>query len=108
MGNYYVYILTNLNNRVMYVGVTNDLRRRVYEHKNKLIDGFTKKYNVDKLVYVEHFSDVRYAIKREKQLKGWRRNRKNELVETVNPGWEDLLEKWDRERTEEIESLRKE
>ena len=102
MGNYYVYILTNSNNKVMYIGVTNNLKRRMYEHKNKLVEGFTQKYNVHKLVYAERYGDVYFAIKREKQLKGWRRERKNELVETKNPVWEDLLEKWDRERREEV------
>ncbi len=90
--NYYVYIITTQNNKVMYVGVTNDLARRISEHKNKLIDGFTKKYNVNKLVYYEHTTDVYSAIEREKQIKGWRRNKKNELVETMNPEWKDLSE----------------
>ncbi len=94
MGNYYVYILTNWNNKVIYIGVTNDLRRRLYEHKNELIDGFTKKYHVHKLVYYEHTSDVRAAIAREKQLKGWLRAKKNALVETMNPQWKDLSEEW--------------
>jgi len=94
MGNYYVYILTNWNNHVMYIGVTNDLIRRLYEHKNELIDGFTKKYHVHKLVYYEHTSDVRTAITREKQLKGWLRAKKNALVEAMNPQWKDLSEEW--------------
>ncbi|MBQ3431696.1 MAG: GIY-YIG nuclease family protein [Clostridia bacterium] len=88
--NYYVYILTNWNNSVMYIGVTNDLERRIYEHKNKLIDGFTKKYNVSKLVYYESTTDVYSAISREKQLKGWVRRRKNELVESMNPEWKEI------------------
>jgi putative endonuclease len=87
---YFVYILTNQNNRVMYVGVTNDLRRRIHEHKNKLIDGFTKKYNVDKLVYFEYTTDVYAALEREKEIKKWRREKKNKLVETENPNWKDL------------------
>ena len=91
---YYVYILTNWNDKVMYIGVTNDLQRRVYEHKQELLDGFTKKYKVHKLVYFEETSDVRAAIEREKQLKGWLRKRKNELVETINPEWKDLSESW--------------
>ena len=78
----------------MYVGVTNNLVRRLYEHKHKLVDGFTKKYNVHKLVYFDNTSDIRAAIAREKQIKGWTRQRKNELVETMNPQWEDLAEKW--------------
>ncbi len=91
---YYVYILTNKNNRVMYIGVTNDLVRRLYEHKQELVDGFTKRYHVHKLVYYEQTTDVRSAIEREKQLKGWIRARKNELVETINPDWRDLSEGW--------------
>lgn len=94
MGEYYVYILTNWNNKVMYVGVTNDIERRIFEHKNKLIEGFTKKYNVDKLVYFEITSSIEAAIEREKQLKGWKRIRKNELVEANNPSWTDLSESW--------------
>jgi len=74
----------------MYVGVTNDLIRRLYEHKNHLIDGFTKKYNVTKLVYFEETSCIESAIAREKQLKGWRREKKNQLVETLNPNWLEI------------------
>ena len=91
---YYVYILTNKNNNVMYVGVTNNLLRRLYEHKNHLIEGFTKKYNVTKLVYYEESPDVLAAIAREKQLKGWSRIKKNGLVESENPEWNDLSEEW--------------
>jgi len=86
---YYVYMMTNCS-KTIYTGVTNDLTRRVYEHKNKLTQGFTKKYNVDILVYYEATSDVNASIAREKQLKGWRRNRKVELIESVNPDWKDL------------------
>lgn len=86
----YVYILTNWNNRVIYVGVTNDLRRRLYEHKNEVADGFTKRYHIHKLVYFEETSDVYSAIAREKQIKGWTRAKKNALVETKNPEWNDL------------------
>ena len=89
---YYVYILTNQTDKVMYIGVTNDLKRRLYEHKNELIDGFTKKYHVHKLVYYESYKDVRLAIAREKQLKGFLRIKKNELVEKTNPTWDDLSE----------------
>ena len=89
---YYVYILTNKDNSVMYIGVTNDLRRRLYEHKNQEIDGFTKKYNVYKLVYFEEYSDIGDAIAREKQLKRWVRLKKNLLVEKQNPNWNDLGE----------------
>ena len=89
---YYVYCLTNQNHRVMYVGVTNDLARRVYEHRHKLVEGFTAKYNVSKLVYFEVTSDVTSAITREKQIKGWIRARKNALVTSSNPTWRDLSE----------------
>ena len=74
----------------MYVGVTNNLERRLYEHKNGLFDGFTKKYNVHKLVYYEYTTDVRSAIAREKQIKGWRRSKKNDLINSKNPEWKDL------------------
>ena len=89
---YYVYILTNKNDMVMYIGVTNDLRRRLYEHKSENIEGFTRKYNVNKLVYFEEYFDVNDAIDREKQLKRWVREKKNLLVETQNPNWEDFSE----------------
>ncbi len=94
MPSFYVYLLTNQNNKVMYVGVTNNLVRRVYEHKTKQIQGFTEKYNVNKLVYFEETSDVRAAITREKEIKKWRREKKNSLVVTVNPDWKDLSEGW--------------
>ncbi len=87
---YCVYLLTNWNNKVVYVGVTNDLERRVYEHKNKLIKGFTEKYNLNKLVYFEETQDVYAAIAREKEIKKWRREKKNELVNRANPVWDDL------------------
>jgi putative endonuclease len=86
---YYVYMMTNCS-RTIYTGVTNDLTRRVYEHKNKLTQGFTKKYNVDILVYYETTNDVSTAIAREKQIKGWLRSKKVELIESVNPNWKDL------------------
>ena len=88
---YYVYMLTNQHGNVLYIGVTNNLIRRVYEHRNHLVDGFTKRYHVDKLVYYETTDDVTAAIAREKQLKGWTRARKNALVASVNPQWEELL-----------------
>lgn len=88
----YVYILTNISNRVMYIGVTSNLEKRIYEHKYELVDGFTKKYHIHKLVYYEEYSDIKTAIEREKQLKGWRREKKNELVESINSTWEDLSE----------------
>ena len=90
MGNYYVYIVTNFNNKVMYIGVTNDLQRRMYEHKHQLIDRFTKRYNINKLVYYEYTSDIKAAIAREKQLKGWTRIKKNELVQESNPEWKEI------------------
>ncbi|MEP9410892.1 MAG: GIY-YIG nuclease family protein [Candidatus Brocadia sp.] len=90
MKSYYVYILTNWNNKVMYVGITNNLIRRVYEHKNKLVKGFTEKYNVNKLVYFEEIRDVIAAIAREKEIKKWRREKKDQLVNRMNPAWKDL------------------
>ena len=87
---YFVYIMTNKTDSVMYVGVTNDIKRRVYEHKNGIVDGFTKRYCVNKLVYYEIYDDIYLAICREKQLKKWVRKKKNELVETKNPKWEDI------------------
>lgn len=86
----YVYLLANKHNNVLYAGVTNDLIRRVYEHKSKLVAGFTQKYNVDRLVYYEACPDIVTAIEREKQIKGWSRKKKNELVNALNPGWNDL------------------
>ena len=91
-GQYYVYIIVNKRNSVLYTGVTNDLKKRVYEHKAKLIDGFTKKYNVRKLVYYEVFSDIYNAIAREKQIKGGSRKRKIHLIDSVNSDWRDLYE----------------
>ena len=89
--NYYVYIMSNITGTVVYIGVTRDLIRRVYEHKHNCDPGsFTAKYDVHKLVYFESTSDVRVAIEREKQLKSWNRKRKNKLVESMNPSWEDL------------------
>ena len=93
-GTYYVYLLTNWNNRVIYLGVTNNLERRLYEHKNKLVKGFTEKYNVNKLVYFEETQDVTAAIAREKEIKKWRREKKNQLVNRMNPNWKDLSSGW--------------
>ena len=90
---YYVYILTNTT-RTLYVGVTNDLERRMYEHKNKLVPGFTSKYNVTWLAYYEQTSDVESAIAREKEIKGWRRSKKVALIESSNPRWKDLSLEW--------------
>jgi len=89
---YFVYLLSNWNNRVLYIGITNDLARRLYEHQNKLVPGFTEKYNVSKLVYFEETSDVYSALAREKEIKKWRRQKKDALVASVNPGWKDLSE----------------
>ena len=93
MNQYYVYIMTN-RSKTLYTGVTNDLIRRVYEHKNKMVEGFTKKYNIMKLVYFEETSDVQAAIEREKQIKGWLRSKKIALIESKNPEWKDLSEGW--------------
>ena len=93
MNNYYVYIITN-KSKTLYVGVTNDLSRRIFEHKNKLLDGFTKKYNISKLVYYENFNDPNEAIRREKQIKGWLRIKKIKLIESMNPDWKDLHDNW--------------
>jgi putative endonuclease len=93
MNEYYVYIMTN-RSRTLYTGVTNDLQRRVFEHKNKEVSGFTSRYNINKLVYFENSSSPYEAIKREKQIKGWLRAKKIALIESVNPNWLDLSEDW--------------
>ena len=98
MKQYYIYILSNWNNKVMYIGMTNNLNRRLYQHKHKLIEGFTKKYNVNKLVYFEETGIVQSAIYREKVLKGWKRDKKNKLVEKNNPKWNDLSLDFDVEK----------
>ena len=92
MKNYYIYFIANFNDKVVYLGVTNDLRRRVLQHKAKInAECFSAKYNCDKLVYYEKYRCVNKAIAREKQLKNWKRQWKNELIETMNPGWNDLF-----------------
>ena len=91
---YYVYLITNQNNKVLYTGITSNLERRIFEHKNKLVKGFTEKYNVNKLVYFEQTSDVYSALNREKEIKGWLRIKKNELVESKNAAWSDLSDGW--------------
>jgi putative endonuclease len=91
MKSYYVYILTS-NSGTLYTGVTNDLERRVYEHKHKLAKGFTKKYDITRLVYYEETGDIDSAIAREKQIKSWRRSKKLDLVKSINPTWSDLSE----------------
>jgi len=88
--NYFVYILTNKNNTVLYTGVTNNLHRRIWQHKSKLLKGFTKRYNVTKLVYFEMFDDPESAISREKQLKAGSRKKKLELISSFNKEWKDL------------------
>jgi len=89
---YYIYIMTNKNNTVLYTGVTSDLKRRAYEHREKIIDGFTQKYNVSKLVYYEPYRNIEDAILREKQIKSGSRAKKIGLVQTGNPEWKDLYE----------------
>ena len=89
---YYVYIMTNKSNSVLYVGVTNDLERRISEHKNHVVKGFTQKYNVEKCVYYEVFNKVKDALAAEKTLKGWRRERKFGLINSMNPEMKDLSE----------------
>jgi len=93
LAQYYVYIMTN-RSKTLYTGVTNDLERRVYKHKQKLIEGFTKKYNLTMLAYYELTDDVQSAITREKQIKGWLRRKKVALIESLNPQWKDLSEAW--------------
>lgn len=90
MKQYFVYILTNRNNKVLYIGITSNLVKRIYEHKNKLADGFTKKYNVDKLVYYEMYDDPENAIKREKTMKNLLRRKKLALIISKNPRFGDL------------------
>jgi len=89
---YFVYIMANKNNTTLYTGVTNDLKRRVYEHKEKIVGGFTKKYNLNKLVYYEIFEDPENAILREKQIKGGSRQRKIDLINSLNKEWQDLYQ----------------
>ena len=92
MNYYYVYIMANRRNGTLYIGVTNDIARRAYEHKTHQIPGFTAKYRIDKLVYFEYFKDIKDAIAREKQLKEWKRNWKKDLIEESNPQWRDLFD----------------
>ena len=89
---YYVYIMTNIGNTVLYTGITSDLKKRVYQHKEKLVDGFSKKYNIAKLVYYEVFEDPENAISREKQIKAGSRQRKIDLINRINGEWLDLYE----------------
>ena len=92
---YYVYIMTN-HSGTLYVGVTNDLERRVIEHTEHKIDGFTKKYKITRLVYFEETPSRRTAIEREKEIKGWKRHKKVKLIEVLNKGWKDLSKEWER------------
>ena len=92
MKQYYTYILTNKSNSVLYTGITDNLIKRIYQHKNKLVDGFTKKYNIDKLVYYETLEDPQNAIKREKGIKNLLRRKKIELIKGMNPTFKDLYE----------------
>ena len=94
MKTYYVYMLANKTNSVLYTGITSNLQRRISEHKQKLVEGFTKKYNVTKLVYYEETGDVLSALTREKELKGWNREKKNKLINSVNLEWSDLSNSW--------------
>jgi putative endonuclease len=93
MKEYYVYILSNKRG-TLYTGVTNDLERRIYQHKNELTEGFIKKYNITRLIYFESTDDITAAIAREKQIKGLLRSKKIELIKTMNPKWEDLSAAW--------------
>ena len=92
---YFVYILSNWDDSVLYIGVTGNLPRRLYEHRNNLVDGFTKRYNVHNFVYFEYTNDVYSAISREKQLKNWNRSKKNALIAKMNPEWRDLSADWE-------------
>jgi putative endonuclease len=94
MRNFYVYIMTNRNFGVLYIGVTNNIVRRVYEHRHKVYPGFTSRYNLKRLVYYEHFEGPGSAIAREKQLKGWLRSEKIALIVALNPEWNDLSAGW--------------
>ncbi len=92
MRTYYIYLLTSRDNTVLYTGVTNDLNRRIMEHRSGTFKGFTQKYHVHKLVYFEQYGDINEAIAREKQIKSWPRARKDELVNSMNPEWKELCE----------------
>lgn len=92
MRTYYVYIMTNQNNKVLYIGVTNNLQRRVYEHKNGLFEGYTKKYNCKKLIWYKQTGDINSAIREEKRMKKWKREFKENVINEMNPEWNDLFE----------------
>jgi putative endonuclease len=91
---FYVYMMQSASRRALYIGMTNDLRKRVSQHRRHAVEGFTDDYNATRLVYWESFADVRNAIEREKQLKGWRREKKIHLIEKLNPGWKNLAADW--------------
>ncbi len=103
MKTYHVYIMSN-SSRMLYTGVTSDLETRIFRHKAKLTDGFTKRYNVHRLIYFEGFGDIRDAIAREKQIKGWLRAKKVALIESVNPEWKDLAPQWIRTQLRRVSS----
>jgi len=92
--NYYVYLMTNAGNSTLYTGVTSSLEHRVFEHKQKLVKGFTQRYNLTKLVYYEETDDIGAAIAREKEIKGWTRKKKDALIASMSPTWRDLAEDW--------------
>jgi len=94
MNQYHVYIMTNKKHGVLYTGITNDIERRVAEHKHKEVPGFTSRYNLKRLVYYDEYGDVNEAIAREKEIKGWLRSKKIALIESMNPEWKDLSEGW--------------
>ena len=94
MNTYYVYIMSNNYNNVLYIGVTNDLKRRVYEHKEDILEGFTKKYKCHKLVWFTQTNDVNEAIRKEKQMKKWKREYKDNVINEFNPEWKDLYKEW--------------
>ena len=94
MRQYWLYMITNRWHNVLYTGVTNSLERRIWEHKNGAVPGFAKQYNCHNLVYYEEYGEIEQAIAREKQIKGWSRSKKNELIRRLNPDWRDLAEDW--------------
>jgi len=100
--NYFVYILSN-SGRMLYIGITNDLKRRLHEHRNKQVPGYTRQYNIARLVYFESTPNVNAAIVREKQIKGWTRAKKLALVETQNPRWADYSEGWDEDSSRQVD-----
>lgn len=101
---YYVYILTNHSNKTLYIGFTNDLKRRIIEHKNEFVEGFTKKYKMKKLIFYEEYKDKNDALGRERQLKNWPREWKINLIKEKNPDFSDLAEGWDMENNEKDRS----